>query len=397
MLEKILVCFHFLLLEYGVYFTFYSEKRWGCLLLAGITFGIPLLGGMFRKRFGFLLIGMLSEISVLLLAGNIVELIIFTFFVVVMVVAYTIQSAFGNENFFMRISLIWILFLLCCHIPLKFTGYPGQKSLQILGVCYVILYLLHLANENMRNFKKLHSRLEKLPMVQLGKNFFMSVSAVVLWVVFGMLLGRNERAADYLGARLNDLMDHLGGSAIKIAPDGIQGTMAHFMVDYTGDPYKQGTELPKHSYEMNQLLEHIFNIVLIVLLMLLVLFLVYFLYCYLKRDRKDEGDVVEFIKKEEEVSSLYQEHSKKQESKREQSPNAIVRKLYKKKIKSSMKTRIPYWATPYELEELAEWVKKGNESVLHNLYEKARYSKDGCLKEDLDRYKLIDEKYHKHK
>lgn len=46
---------------------------------------------------------------------------------------------------------------------------------------------------------------------------------------------------------------------------------------------------------------------------------------------------------------------------------------------------------------MAEWPEKGSESVLHNLYEKARYSKDGCAKEDLDRYKSIDENYHKYK
>ena len=40
MLGKILVCFHFLLLEYGIYFTFQSEKLFGCILLAVITFGI---------------------------------------------------------------------------------------------------------------------------------------------------------------------------------------------------------------------------------------------------------------------------------------------------------------------------------------------------------------------
>lgn len=394
MLPKILVCFHFLLLEYGVYFTFYSKKVSGCILLAAITFAIPLLGRLFQKRFGFLLIGLILEILVLILAGNVVELIIFTFFTVVLAAAYTIQSAAGKDSFLMEISPVWLLFLLCCYIPLYFTGYPGQLPLQMIGVGYVILYLLHLSNKNMSDFKKLHSRMEKLPLVQMGKTYFMSVSSVVLWVLLGMFLGRNERAANFLNQKFYDLIDQLGGSTIKIAPDGMQGSMADFMMESTGESYEQGAQLPEYFYLAGHVMEHIFKIVLLVLAMLLVLCLLYSLYCYLKRERKEDDDMVEFIKKEEEeVFSLYQDQPKEAGKKKSQSPNAMVRKMYKKKIRSGIKSRIPGWASPYELETLAEWQKKGNESMLHMLYEKARYSKEGCLKEDLDRYMSTEENY----
>lgn len=395
MTEKILVCFHFLLLEYGMYFTFYSEKRFGCLLLAGITFGISLLGGLCKKRFGFLLVGMMSEIIVVLLCKNMAEQIMFTVFIAVMVIVYTIQSASEKRTFFAEISPTWLLFLLLCYIPMEFTGYSGQQALQIFGVSYVILYLLYLSNENMRNFKKLHSRLERLPVVQLGKTFFMSVSGVILWVVFGMFLGRNERLATYLSGRLHAFLERLGSGMIKIAPDGVQGAMPDFVYDYGTIPVKQDNKLPKHSYQVNHALEQIWKVILVVVLMLLLLFLLYSIYCYLKRDRKDDGDMVEFIKKEEEVSSFYRHSSRQRENQKEDSVNAMVRKMYKKKIKSGMKTRIPNWATPYELEIMAQWQEKGSESILHNLYEKARYSKEGCRKEDLDRYKSVEKQYHK--
>lgn len=398
MLEKILICFHFLLLEYGMYFTFYSEKLSGCILLAVINFGVPLLGRLFRKRFGFLLVGLLSEILVLILSGNVVELIIFTFFTVGLTIVYTIQSADEKGSCLMGISPVWLLLLLCCHIPLYFTGYPGQLPIQILGVGYVILYLLHLSNKNMSEFKKLHSRMEKLPLVQLGKTFFMSVSCVVLWVMLGMFLGRNKRVANYLSWQIHNFINGLGGGTIKIAPDGMQGSMADFMIEYPEDSYGQGMQHPEYLYTVSRVLEQIFKIVLLVLGIFLLLFLLYSLYCYLKRDRKDEGDMVEFIKKQEdEVVSLYKEQSNRSGKKKAQSPNAIVRKMYKKKIKFGIKSIIPNWATPYELETLAQWQEKGSESMLHELYEKARYSKEGCLKEDLDRYMSTEENYHKYK
>lgn len=395
MLEKILVCFHFLLLEYGIYFTFRSEKLSGCFLLAVITFGISFLGELFKKRVGFLVAGVFAEILVLLLAGNVVELIMFTFFTVVLTGAYTIQSASEKGSSLATISLVWLLFLLGCYIPLYFTKYSGQQSLQTLGVCYVVVYLLHLSNDNMNDFKKIHSRMEKLPLVQLGKTFFLSVSGVVLWTVFGMFLGRNERLAAYLSSKLQGFLNKLGGTAIKIAPDGMQGGVADIMENYMGNPYESVQTLPEHTYVRNYILEYILKIVLCILAMFLVLFLLYSLYCYLKRDRKDEGDVVEFIKKEDkEVVSLKKSQFKVRGSRQEQSPNAIVRKMYKKKIKSGIKESIPEWASPYELETLAKWQEKGSESMLHKLYEKARYSKNGCEKEDLDRYKSVDENYH---
>lgn len=394
MLQKILICFHFLLLEYGVYFTFYSEKVSGCILLALITFGIPLLGRLFQKRYGYLLIGLILEILVLILAGNVVELIIFTFFTVVLVAAFTIQSTAGKDSFLMEISPVWLLFLLCCYIPLYFTGYPGQLPLQMIGVGYVILYLLHLSNKNISDFKKLHSRMEKLPLVQMGKTFFMSVSGVILWVLLGMIVGRNKTAADFLSQKFHNLINHLGGGTIKISPDGMQGTVANLMMEYTGESYEQDLQLPEYLYVAGHVLEHIFKILLLVLAMLLVLFLLYSLYCYLKRERKEDDDVVEFIKKEEEeVFSLYQAHSKEAGKKKSRSPNAMIRKMYKRKIKSGITSEIPDWASPYELETLAEWQKKGSESMLHMLYEKARYSKEGCLKEDLDRYMSTEENY----
>lgn len=392
MFEKILVCFHFLFLEYGIYFTFYSEKLSGCILLAVLTFGISFLGELFRKRVGFLVAGILAEILVLLLTDNVVELIIFTFFTVTLTISYTIQSSSEKGSSLATITLAWLVFLLGCYIPLYFTKYPGQQFLQILGVCYVVVYLLHLSNKNMNDFKKLHSRLEKLPVVQLGKTFFLSVSGVVLWTVLGMFLGRNKQLAAYLNRKLQEFLNKLGGTAIKIAPDGVQGGMSDLMENYMGNPYEQAQTLPKHIYVRNYVLEYILKIAFCILVMLFVLFLLYSLYCYLKRDRKDEGDIVEFIKdKDAETVSLEKEKFKVKGSGQEQSPNAFVRKMYKKKIKSGIKERIPQWATPYELETMAEWKKKGSASTLHELYEKARYSQNGCDKKDLDRYKSLDE------
>ena len=95
-------------------------------------------------------------------------------------------------------------------------------------------------------------------------------------------------------------------------------------------------------------------------------------------------NLITLKKKEKIVSRVIQEEKKEKDS----SPNAVIRRLYKKKIKAGIKGKIPFWASPTELEIMAQWQESVSEKELHLLYEKARYSKEGCLKEELNRYNL---------
>ncbi len=65
------------------------------------------------------------------------------------------------------------------------------------------------------------------------------------------------------------------------------------------------------------------------------------------------------------------------------SANAQIRRRYKKLIKKTTKGMPAYWATPTELEAAAQIENASSTKTLHELYEKARYSKKGCTREDL--------------
>lgn len=384
---SILECLHLLLLEFSIYFTFEGEKTGGCVLLGLLTFGISFMGSLFKKRYGYLIAGFLGEIPVLLLAGNIVELIMFTGFVVILTILYIISSG-EKKATLMQISPVWLVLILFCYIPLHFTGYKGGGALQVFGCIYLLLYFIYLAEQNMEDFKLLHRRMEKLPLVQIAKVHVMSVAAVVLWVAFGLFLGRNEKLAAYLTAKIRGLMAKMEGGAIKIAPEGIQQPVSDFFSIYGVKEKGETQELSIKYSGISHMIQQILEVVLCIIILLLVLFLIYSVYCYLKRDKKDEGDIVEFIKeaekKEKIVSRVIQEEKKEKDS----SPNAVIRRLYKKKIKAGIKGKIPFWASPTELEIMAQWQESVSEKELHLLYEKARYSKEGCLKEELNRYNL---------
>lgn len=65
------------------------------------------------------------------------------------------------------------------------------------------------------------------------------------------------------------------------------------------------------------------------------------------------------------------------------SPNMQIRRRYKKTIKKSTEGIPDSWATPTELEIHAGLNRSDEMQKLHLYYEKARYSREGCTKEDL--------------
>lgn len=389
---NILECLHLILLELSIYFTFEGEKVRGSLLIVLLTFGISFLGKLFKKRYGYLIVGILGEILVLLFAENVVELSMFTCFVIILTILYIISSG-EKTAVLMKNSPVWLGIILLCYIPLHFTGYAGGWMLQVFGGTYLLLYLICLAEQNMEDFKLVHSRMAKLPLVQLAKVHVMSVAAVVSWVAFGIFLGRNESLASYLNGKIKGLLEKMEGSPVKIAPEGMPGGAVNFMEPYGISEQESGQQLSIKYSGISDMIQHILELFLCIIVFAFILFLLYSIYSYLKRDKKDEGDIVEFIKTEDKKEKIKRKSVLTEEEKeKNNSPNAIVRRAYRKRIKTGIKGKIPFWASPIELETMAEWQETGNKSELHLLYEKARYSKEGCLKEDLDRYNLVDKK-----
>ncbi len=88
--------------------------------------------------------------------------------------------------------------------------------------------------------------------------------------------------------------------------------------------------------------------------------------------RNEEKDTIESIRDEEEKLI-----SEKRGFMPDFSPNAYVRRKYRKAVRAKNYSPSP-WQSPQEIESAA-----GIDSeVIHHLYEKARYSKEGCTAED---------------
>ena len=88
---------------------------------------------------------------------------------------------------------------------------------------------------------------------------------------------------------------------------------------------------------------------------------------------------------EERIASGYG----KRESIFDFSPSARARRLYRKEINRNRRRgqNLPDHMTPAEIEEYVA-LESGKRSVLHSLYEKARYSQNGCTDEDVKTMKM---------
>lgn len=73
------------------------------------------------------------------------------------------------------------------------------------------------------------------------------------------------------------------------------------------------------------------------------------------------------------------------------SPNAKVRRLYRRSINRERKRGqvLPNWMTPSEIENVVFERSDDSNQVLHEIYERARYSEDGCTDDDVRRAKAL--------
>lgn len=110
---------------------------------------------------------------------------------------------------------------------------------------------------------------------------------------------------------------------------------------------------------------------------------VYAVYCISRRFRssyRDNQDVVQHLDRDVAEDSPGEKRKKRERTRLfDRSPNALIRRHYRKRVLQAAKERPKQWQTPAELEAAAGI---SNED-LHRLYEKARYSGLPCTMDDV--------------
>ncbi len=121
----------------------------------------------------------------------------------------------------------------------------------------------------------------------------------------------------------------------------------------------------------------------------LVLRLIWIIYQRYTTNIQENGDRLEAINPFETMERLRREPRPKREpGEGFGTPNQVVRRIYKKEIKKGGNSPEP-WHTPKQIEESAALLDDEVRREFHELYEKARYSPDGCDRQDSARMRQL--------
>lgn len=136
-------------------------------------------------------------------------------------------------------------------------------------------------------------------------------------------------------------------------------------------------------------LEILLILALIIAAAALILRLIWMIYHRYTANIQENGDKLEAINPFESAERLRREpRPKRQTGEGIGSPNQVVRRIYKKEMKKRGNTPEP-WHTPEQIEESAGILDDEVRREFHMLYEKARYSPDGCSRQDSARMRQL--------
>lgn len=269
------------------------------------------------------------------------------------------------------------------------AGRVNCRFLQI-WACYGagIYYLLisyYTNTMQMVDFVSTHSGLERFPEKRLLKSnrrmMWMQSGLVAAGMFIAPFVGI-ENIFYAIGRGLRDILAFiLGGLETEPTPEKVQEAEKQSQMMMMGEAH----EIPRWLeilFEILDLLSWILVIALFVYLIYSITKKLYGMYLEFGEHTEENGDKVERIYA---VSSKETKMDIGKEKKEnlfwDRSPNARIRKFYKKRVRKDIKATInPAW-TPQEIEKLVD-IPVGDKELLHTLYEKARYSKDGCSREE---------------
>lgn len=267
--------------------------------------------------------------------------------------------------------------------------YPSQllENYAITGAgCYCLLCMYKINIDEILQFIDLNEKLERFPEKRLMKSnlLMMGFQTVIvgcgMWIILSSGVdGFFDKLADMFRRFMAWLLSFLESDTEHVGSEVSGGTAIMPVV-----------EAEEQSAFMEMLLK-LFDILSWVIVIGLTLFVLYklmkkFYQLYLEFDMNavENGDEIEklyTVQTKEEKRKL-----KKQKSENlrwDRSPNAKIRKHYKKRVLRELKDIPAAYMTPEEIEKKLS-LGESDRQVFHALYEKARYGNVECLKEDAE-------------
>lgn len=339
--------------------------------------------------FTYLGIGIICGTGIFFFADNLAEQIYLTIFTVLIVIARIPARLDRKRDFLQQPHYMYSLFFLFIYIISSFLHLENLKSfLYYFAFVYIIIMILYINLKHLEYYLNDKKNVSNFPGHQIiyTNRIMVSIFAGITTFCFFLLPFTGlERLLSQIG---NQFLALLRWLILLLFP---KDSPEEEIIEETKTATEEQSSLFASEEQapewLVQLLQLFLNILLILAVLAFIAGIIYLIYQLFQRFYQpphENEDQQEFIK--EEHNFITRIRSQKDDSSPWFSfhPNAYIRKKYKKTIQKNSKSNsdIPTSYTPTELEHYANLDETNETVTLHNLYEKARYSKQGCTKED---------------
>lgn len=293
--------------------------------------------------------------------------------------SYERKRALSDPSVF---GLILILLLLGLNEALQNSSL--QTPLLIIGGVEILIYSLDQFLQNMSDFVDLHQTTAEMPLKQMERvDHGMILIFLSILGIFFLLIPLTH--LDRILRILPDTILWILRILLSLFTFGLAGDLKEELSSSPVSPIH--TESTEPSAFL-LILGKIFAALILTAAAVLAVIALYRLLSSRLNRREDNTDQKEFLMPFEQKQDLRHQKKKDALSWRDFSPSGQVRRIYIKTILKAKKKKQTLSAshTPSELEQSVQLPDNPDTGLLHRLYEKARYSQNGCSKEDWDHF-----------
>lgn len=279
------------------------------------------------------------------------------------------------------------IYLVMLFLERQYPSILLEKYAVIGAGCFCLLCMYKANIDQMLQFIDLNEKLERFPEKRLLKSnlLMMGFQTVIVGCGMGIIL---STGADGLLSKIADAFRKLIAWLLSLLESDVK---------HTGGEASGGTaimpvvEASERSAFMEMLLK-ILDVLSWAFVIGLTLFVIYkilkkFYQLYLEFDMNsvENGDEIEKIYTVQTKDEKRKLKKQKEENLRwDRSPNAKIRKHYKKRVLKDVKEKPAAYMTPEEIEYGVN-IPADKKQVFHTIYEQARYANVECSKEDMDK------------
>lgn len=343
----------------------------------------------------FLVFCLVSLVPVAFFLPDLVSKIVFLLLSVIVILIRMVGRVRGSITILEMPHFATVILFGFFYILGAATGKPFFYTLNYyLAFIYMIIALAYMNLTSLDGYLAVNRDVQNVPVKTIGRtNYFMlgGYLLLTLGIMIVMPLLGLDRAVAAFGRGFMRLIRYLASlrDGEDYVPEMMEESVAEQEQDMGGmGGFPDSNPTPLWLEALYQALTVAISVVVGIVILIAIIYGIYRLVKAFYRPQRENSDEQEFITAEEDSREDAPDSNFFTRIREvfDPSPNVVIRRAYKKRIKKQKKGVI-LSMTPDELEEYTGIPEGPERQILHELYEKARYSKAGCDSTDVQRLK----------